>query len=269
MRDLHADSISHLVRVPGIVIGATTLSSRATHLSIMCRDCRSTKTLPITSGFGGFTLPRYCDAPKMDPSSNCSTDPYVIIHDRCRFVDNQTVKLQEAPDMVPVGELPRHMLMSVDRALCGRVVPGSRIIATGIYSTFTSNKGGKGSKGGAVALRTPYLRVIGLEIDAEGAGGRGVARVFSAEEEEEFAKMARTKDLYEKFSASIAPSIFGNNGKRFFCLLSHCAFCLTLLTSGLASLQTSRRQLHVSCSEDQKRFYRMECVFEAISMFYF
>jgi hypothetical protein len=25
------------------------------------------------------------------------------------------MKLQEAPDMVPVGELPRHMLLSVDR----------------------------------------------------------------------------------------------------------------------------------------------------------
>ncbi|KAN0065320.1 minichromosome maintenance protein 5 [Thecaphora frezii] len=222
MRDLHADSISHLVRVPGIVIGATTLTSRATQLHIMCRDCRSTKPLPITSGFGGFTLPRYCDAQKLDNSApSCSTDPYVIIHDKCRFVDNQTIKLQEAPDMVPVGELPRHMLLSVDRALCGRVVPGSHIIATGVYSTFTSSKGTKGKQGGAVALRTPYLRVVGLEIDAEGAAGRGMARMFSAEEEEEFSKMARTKDLYEKFAASIAPSIFGNADikKAITCLL--------------------------------------------------
>ncbi|GAK67742.1 MCM-domain-containing protein [Moesziomyces antarcticus] len=222
MRDLHADSISHLVRVPGIVIGTTTLSSRATHIQIMCRDCRATKSLPVVSGFGGFTLPRYCDSTKMDTTSpQCSTDPYVILHDKCRFVDNQTVKLQEAPDMVPVGELPRHMLMSVDRALCGRVVPGSRIIATGIYSTFASAKGGKGSKAGAFALRTPYLRVVGLEIDAEGAGGRGMARIFSAEEEEEFARISRSPELYENFSASIAPSIFGNQDikKAIACLL--------------------------------------------------
>jgi DNA replication licensing factor MCM5 len=42
--------------------------------------------------------------------------------------------------MVPVGELPRHMLLSVDRYLTGKVVPGSRVIATGIYSTFQSAK---------------------------------------------------------------------------------------------------------------------------------
>lgn len=67
-------------------------------------------------------------------------DPYVIVHSKSSFVDQQTLKLQEAPDMVPVGELPRHMLLAADRYLTGKVVPGSRIIATGIYSTFNSSK---------------------------------------------------------------------------------------------------------------------------------
>lgn len=222
MRDLHADSISQLVRVPGIVVSASTLSSRATNLSIMCRDCRATKSLPIASGFSGFTLPRYCDAPKVD-GQTCSTDPFIILHDKCRFVDTQSVKLQEAPDMVPTGDLPVQMLLSIDRALCGRVVPGSRIIATGIYSTFSSSKTGKssGSRGTEVALRQPYLKVVGLEIDAEGAGGRGMARMFSAQDEEEFARLARTPDLYEKLATSIAPSIYGNTDikKAVACLL--------------------------------------------------
>lgn len=37
MRDLHADNVAQLVRIPGIVVSASTLSSRATHLSVMCR----------------------------------------------------------------------------------------------------------------------------------------------------------------------------------------------------------------------------------------
>jgi len=71
---------------------------------------------------------------------SCPMDPYLIIHPKSSFTDHQTLKLQEAPDMVPVGELPRHMLLSVERYLTGRVVPGSRVIATGIYSTFQSAK---------------------------------------------------------------------------------------------------------------------------------
>ena len=219
MRDLHADNISRLVRIPGIVISTSVPSSRVTRLHLMCRDCRAVKTLNVSSGFGGFVLPRQCDAPKVDPSLRCSVDPFVILHERCSFVDAQTLKLQEAPDMVPVGELPRHMLLSVDRALCGKVVPGANIIATGIFSTFASSRGG--STPNAVALRTPYLRVVGLEIDTGGVGGRGTPRVFTAEEEEEFGRMAKTPDLYEKFAASIAPSIFGSTDikKAITCLL--------------------------------------------------
>lgn len=71
---------------------------------------------------------------------NCPMDPYLIIHPKSSFIDHQTLKLQEAPDMVPVGELPRHMLLSAERYLTGKVVPGSRVIATGIYSTFQSAK---------------------------------------------------------------------------------------------------------------------------------
>lgn len=214
MRELHADKIAELVRVPGIVIGASTLASRATSLSLMCRNCKSTKIMTLHGGFGGFNLPRSCDGQPVDGISSCGMDPFVIIHDKCRFADSQTIKLQEAPDMVPVGELPRHMLLSADRNLCGRVVPGSRIVATGVYSTFQSSS--KGSKVGGVALRTPYLRVLGLEIDTEGAGGRGTQRIFSLAEEEEFRQFSRIPNLYQKFSASIAPSIFGNEGEPAF-----------------------------------------------------
>ncbi|WFD31453.1 DNA helicase [Malassezia sp. CBS 17886] len=220
MRDLHSEKVSHLVRIPGIVISTSVPVARVTRLHLMCRDCRAVRTQTVYSGFGGFTLPRHCDAPKLDPSLKCSLDPFVIMHERCTFVDAQTLKLQEAPDMVPVGELPRHMLLSVDRALCGRVAPGASIIATGVFSTFAPSSR-SGAQPNAVAIRTPYLRVLGLEVDPGGPGGRGVPRVFSAEEEDEFRRMAKTPDVYEKFSSSIAPSIFGSTDikKAATCLL--------------------------------------------------
>jgi DNA replicative helicase MCM subunit Mcm2 (Cdc46/Mcm family) len=96
----------------------------------------------------------HCSPAADGQKKDCPMDPYTIIHSRCAFIDHQTMKLQEAPDMVPVGELPRHMLLSVDRFvpflvtvmfhsltpfryLTGRVIPGTRLIATGIYSTFS------------------------------------------------------------------------------------------------------------------------------------
>ncbi|KAK4689763.1 DNA replication licensing factor MCM5, partial [Tremellales sp. Uapishka_1] len=208
-RELTADTLTTLVRLPGIVINASQLSSRATELHLLCKGCRSTKIVKVAGGMGGDRagLPRKCDAPSTEGQpKDCPLDPYMILHDRCRFVDQQTIKLQEAPDMVPVGELPRHMVLQAERYLTARVVPGSRIVATGIYSTFAPAKSKNSS--GAPALRQPYLRVLGIELDTSLASSPG-SKVFSPEEEEEFQALARSDGLFERFAGSVAPSIFG------------------------------------------------------------
>jgi DNA replication licensing factor MCM5 len=166
--------------------------------------------MPVGGGMdsGARSLPRKCQADAIPGTTkDCPLDPYQILHDRCRFVDQQMVKLQEAPDMVPVGELPRHMQLSAERYLTGKVVPGSRVIVTGIYSTYQPSKT-RGSAS-APALRMPYLRILGLELDTS-LSASGSGRTFTAEEEEEFGEMSRSEGLYERFARSVAPSIFGN-----------------------------------------------------------
>jgi DNA replication licensing factor MCM5 len=71
---------------------------------------------------------------------------------------------------------------------------------------------------GAPALRTAYLRVCHLELstgESVSTGGLGGQR-WTAQEEEEFAEMARYRDdkggIYERFARSVAPSIYGNEG---------------------------------------------------------
>lgn len=69
-----------------------------------------------------------------------------------------------------------------------------------------------------MAVRTPYIRVVGLQVDQHN-NGRGKP-VFTDAEEEEYIRMARQPNLYETFASSIAPSIFGNAGKIFTSLFS-------------------------------------------------
>lgn len=140
----------------------------------------------------------------------------MVHHEKCQFVDQQVLKLQEAPDQVPVGELPRHVLISADRYLANRVVPGSRCTVMGIFSIYQA-KGGK--KEAAVAIRNPYLRAVGLNTDMDQtAKGNSI---FSEEEEQEFLELSRRPDLYDALARSIAPSIYGNPDikKAIVCLL--------------------------------------------------
>ncbi|CAO3617003.1 unnamed protein product [Cunninghamella echinulata] len=217
IRDLNSNYIGKLVRIPGIVIGASTLSSRATYVNIMCRSCRHVKLIPVGGGFAGITLPRTCDSQPLQGTKNqCPMDPFIIVHDKCNFVDSQVLKLQEAPDMVPVGDLPRHTILNADRWLTNRVVPGMRAVIMGIYSIY-QNKNAKST--GAAAVRTPYIRVVGLKMDQHNSS-RGQA-IFTDSEEEEYIRMSRQPNFYETFASSIAPSIFGNEDikKAITCLL--------------------------------------------------
>ncbi|OAA64430.1 DNA replication licensing factor mcm5 [Niveomyces insectorum RCEF 264] len=224
IRNLDSLTISRLVRVPGIVIGASVMSSKATELAIQCRSCGFEQTIPITGGFSGVTLPRQCGRvrAKNEPSDQCPLDPYYVLHEKSDFVDQQVIKLQEAPDQVPVGELPRHVLISADRYLTNRVVPGSRCTITGIFSIYqnkSSSKGGSGSTGGAVAIRTPYLRAVGIQTDLDQTA-KGHA-IYTEEEEQEFLELSRRPDLYNIMADCIAPSIYGNRNikKAILCLL--------------------------------------------------
>jgi DNA replication licensing factor MCM5 len=219
IRELTAGSVSHLVRIPGIVIGASTLSSKATALAVQCKQCGYSDTINVSGGISGVTLPRTCGRQRQpgDPDPKCPLDPYFVVHEKCHFIDQQVLKLQEAPDQVPVGELPRHILISADRYLTNKVVPGSRCTVMGVFSIYQS-KGAKGASA-AVALRNPYLRAIGIQADVDHTM-KGNAS-FTEEEEEEFLEMSRRPDLYDVFAKCIAPSIYGNADikKAIACLL--------------------------------------------------
>ena len=102
--------------------------------------------------------------------------------------------------------------LPLHRYLTGQVVPGSRVIVTGIYSTYAPAKNKTTS--GAPALRQPYVRILGLELDTSLAAGGGGLKNFTPAEEEEFLRLSRSDDLYERFARSVAPSIFGSLGKQ-------------------------------------------------------
>ena len=52
------------------------------------------------------------------------------------------------------------------RSLVEKAVPGNRVTILGIYCIRKQNAGGKGrgQQKGAVGVRDPYIRVLGIEV---------------------------------------------------------------------------------------------------------
>lgn len=163
----------------------------------------------------GVRLPAVCDRGGREASTagdeNCPRDSYVVVADNCEYIDQQTLKMQESPDVVPTGEMPRNIMLSVDRYLVDRVAPGTRVAVIGVMALFESQKQRGPSGGASSSVRTSYIRVLGIEIEADG-GGRISSR-YTPQEEEDMQRLARDPDIYEKLSRSIAPQISGDYTK--------------------------------------------------------
>jgi len=218
VRGLGSDRVSRLVKIPGIIVSASGIKAKATQISVQCRSCRTViPNITIKPGLEGYALPRMCNTEQAG-RPKCPMDPYFIMPDKVKANDFQILKLQEAPDSVPHGEMPRHMKLFVDRFLVDKVVPGNRVTVLGIYSINLSsgataggsNKGASKAQKGTVGVRAPYMRVIGIEVETDGVGRTSRDLRFTPEEEEEFRRMAARPDIHSIISKSIAPSIFGS-----------------------------------------------------------
>ncbi|GFY85749.1 minichromosome maintenance (MCM2/3/5) family protein [Actinidia rufa] len=194
-----APYISKLVKISGITIAASRTKAKATYVTLVCKNCKNVKTVRGRPRLGGAIMPRSFDFIQVGEDS-CLIDPWIVIPDRSKYVDQQTLKLQENPEDVLTGELPRNLLLFVNRHLLQTIVPG------------TSHKG-------AVAIRQSYIRVVGIE-EANEADSRYPAN-FTADEIGEFKKFSSEGNAYQNICSKIAPSIFGHDDvkKAVSCLL--------------------------------------------------
>ncbi|KAL3089814.1 hypothetical protein niasHT_020256 [Heterodera trifolii] len=228
IRKIKSSDVSQLVKVSGIVVAASQARSRATKVTLQCRTCRHTIVdREIRAGLEGFQLPRQCQSANQQAAvggQRCPLDPYMVLPDKCRCIDFQTLKLQELPEDVPHSEMPRHMQIYVDRYLTDKVSPGNRITVTGIYSIKRVTGGKKGGKedgkAGMSGIRTPYIRAVGIQVQMTGLG-RVDQMHFTPEEERQFKELAKDPNVHQILTCSIAPSIFGSDDikKAIACLL--------------------------------------------------
>lgn len=72
----------------------------------------------------------------LEPSrcSNCNLRlTMTLVHNRCRYIDKQTIKLQETPDSIPEGSTPQTVQLTVHAALVDSIAPGDKVIVCGAY----------------------------------------------------------------------------------------------------------------------------------------
>ncbi|KAG5477981.1 hypothetical protein LSCM4_05377 [Leishmania orientalis] len=249
LRNLAQAAVAQLVCVSGIVVKSSSTHARCVRAAIQCTSCRSKAYI---NGGRSIDLPPQCmenngrggagsGGGGGNSSGKCRPNPYVLLPMECEYEDQQIIKLQELPEDVPTGELPRHLTVVVDRYLVDRISPGSRVQIVGVVSVQEKRGGFDNARGGgrgraAAGLRAQYLRCVGLMFRTTQDANCAVVSVnqnFSSrvrsrstmtwqpEEEASFKAFAKQGNVFQKLSASIDPAIFGleDQKKAIVCLL--------------------------------------------------
>jgi replicative DNA helicase Mcm len=195
LRKLGSRQMSKLVMVEGIVVRATPVRPMVLHAAFKCKRCGTINHVEQTGQF--LKAPAICQAP------DCGRDgPFEFSQEESTFIDSQDLRLQEKPEDLPPGQLPRTLAVKlVGDEIVDVARPGDHVAIVGIVRAFAPSLMGMGK-----------LRTFILQLDANSIEVLGKEPETSPPTPEEEAKMlalSRDPEVHKKIISSIAPSIFG------------------------------------------------------------
>ena len=179
--------------VNGIIVSCTKPYLKSSVLKVQCKTCKHIKAIPLNPGEKPV-IPRRCLS---GPSNKaCDLDSFVVLP-TSDVMDEQRMKIQENPEDIPTGEIPRTTALVANKYNVDQCVPGDKVRVTGIMMVQDMQS--------QQELGFGYIYVTGIEKVKE-----RISVHYSQQEEEQFKKLSKDGRIYEKIFKSIAPGIFGS-----------------------------------------------------------
>ncbi len=195
LRKLGSKHIGKLVMVEGIVVRSTPVHPMVMQAVFRCKRCGEITPVNQTGPF--LRAPFACSNP-----SCRGKGPFDFIQEESTFIDSQELRIQERPEDLPPGQLPRTLnIKLMDREIVDVARPGDHASIVGTVR--------------AVAPTLPSvgkLRAFILHLDAnsiEVLGKEPETVLPSPEDEEKILELAKDPWIHRKIMNSIAPSIYG------------------------------------------------------------
>jgi replicative DNA helicase Mcm len=191
LRKVGQAQLGKLLLVDGIIVRATPVRPLVTRAAFQCRKCNSL-TFVEQSGLM-MREPELC--------GRCRSKLLDFVEKQSTFVNSQELRMQERPEDLPPGQLPRAIDVKLFEDLVDVARPGDRISLTGIVRAQQE----------MLSRGTP-LRTFDLFLDANflDISGKETEIVeITAEEEAQILEMSKDPWIHRKLLSSLAPSIYG------------------------------------------------------------
>jgi DNA replication licensing factor MCM4 len=202
LRDLSPQHIETLVAVKGMVVRTSKLIPEVRLAHFRCWVCHSAEQSLVEKG--RIFEPVRC--------AHCGKPySYQLLHNLSMYEDKQIVRVQEAPEFLAEGETPVTLSVVVYGDMVDAVVPGDRIVISGIYRSMPMK----------LNSNTRIIRnVFRTHVDAVHMEKAVKANKWSGDTPEEemdnatrdaLHSLAALPDISEILIRSLAPQIWGHD----------------------------------------------------------
>jgi replicative DNA helicase Mcm len=195
LRILGSEHIGKLVMLEGIVVRASPARPMVMEGAFKCKWCGTITHVTQSGPF--LTAPTACSAPECRRKSS-----FDFVPEESTFIDSQDVRIQERPEDLPPGQLPRWLdIKLLERDLVDMARPGDHVSVVGITRAFAPTVPRVGR------LRSFRLNLDTNHIDVESKEPEKV--LITPEEEEQIRELAKDPEIHNKILRSLAPSVYG------------------------------------------------------------
>jgi replicative DNA helicase Mcm len=207
LREMRAKDIDSLIWTNGILVRCSTIRPKLINATFECVVCGSKfEVIQLTSR---IKWPNFCNNKRCKAKTQSD---FRLISKSSEFIDWQSIMVQELPEELPPGRIPRSVQAIITNDLVDTVKPGDRINIMGIFKSVLAQS----TKSYNSTLFKTFIDVN--YIDPEDKSDRLVE--LSKEDKEIIEKLSKEPMIQKKIARSISPNIYGRDQLKMACALS-------------------------------------------------
>ncbi len=185
-----SEHLNKFIQVEGVVSRITEVKPFVSRAVYVCRDCGN-EMVRIQNPYSVYMKrPEKCEA--------CGSRDLYLDDEKSTFINYQAIKVQDAPEVLRGGQMPRALDVVLLDDLVDTVQPGDRVIITGIFRRVEEK-----------VEKRPVVRRILIANHVQPLN-RDLDEVeLTREDEERIREEVRKPGFKERFIRSIAPNLYG------------------------------------------------------------
>lgn len=190
VKELGSEHINRLIQVEGIITRVSEVKPFVQRAVFVCKDCGN-EMVRLQRPYENLVKPAKCDA--------CGSRNVELDVEKSRFINFQSFRLQDRPESLKGGQMPRFVDAILLDDLVDTALPGDRVLVTGILRVILEQKD-----------KRPIFKKV-LEVNHIEQLSKEIEELeITPEDEQKIRELAKRKDIVDAIVDSIAPAIWGH-----------------------------------------------------------